>query len=68
MLNQSFRENLVRVVKRHKGNIPLEMYLFDPETRYRIQFKSNKFQVAVTSEFIADLRRIGIDHYEVARK
>ena len=44
------------------------MYLFDPETRYRIQFKSNKFQVAVTSEFIADLRRIGIDHYEVARK
>ncbi len=68
MLTQQFREDLVKVVKRHKGTIPLTIYLFDPQTRYRIQFYSKKFQVAVTSDFIQDIRRIGIDHYEVVRK
>ena len=68
MLTQAFREDLVKVIKHHKGNIPLTLYLFDPQTRYRIQFISKKFQVAVTSEFIQDLQRIGIDRYEVLRK
>ena len=68
MLSEEFRKDLVNVVKRHKGNIPLTLFLFDPQTRYRIQFYSKKFQVAVTSEFIQDLHRIGITHYEVTRK
>ena len=68
MLTQQFRADLVRVIKKHKGNIPLTLYLYDPETRYRIQFISKKFQVAVTSEFIQELQRIGIDRYEVLRK
>jgi len=68
MLTQQFRQDLVRVVKAHKGNIPLTLYLFDPETRYRIQFYSKKFQVAVTSEFIRDLQQIGITQYQVVRR
>ena len=68
MLTQEFRQDLVKVVKKHKGNIPLTLYLFDPGTRYRIQFYSKKFQVAVTSEFIRDLRAIGVDQYEVQRR
>ena len=68
MLTQQFREDLVRVVKKHKGNIPLTLYLFDPKTRYRIQFYSKKFQVAVTSDFIRELRQIGIEKYEVTRR
>jgi DNA polymerase-3 subunit alpha len=68
MLTQEFRKQLVDVVKRHKGNIPLTLYLYDPQTRYRIQFYSKKYQVAVTSEFIRDLHDIGIDQYEVIRK
>ena len=68
MLTQQFRKDLVSVVKKHKGNIPLTLFLFDPVTRYRIQFYSKKFQVAVTSEFLQDLHRIGIDKYEVMRK
>ena len=68
MLTQQFRKDLVAVVKKHKGNIPLTLFLFDPVTRYRIQFYSKKFQVAVTSEFLQDLHRIGIDKYEVLRK
>ena len=68
MLTQQFRQDLLRVVKQHKGNIPLTLYLFDPETRYRIQFYSKKFQVAVSSEFIHDLQQIGVTQYEVVRK
>jgi DNA polymerase-3 subunit alpha len=68
MLTQQFRKDLLQVIKKHKGNIPLTLFLFDPGTRYRIQFYSKKFQVAVTSEFLQDLRRIGIDKYEVVRK
>ena len=68
MLTDKFRKDLVNVVKHHKGNIPLTLYLYDPQTRYRIQFYSKKFQVAVTSEFIRDLHAIGIEHYEVVKK
>ena len=68
MLTPAFREDLLRVMKKHRGGTPLEMFLFDPKTRYRIQFKSNKFQVSVSSDLIADLHRIGVDHYEAVRK
>ena len=68
MLTPAFREDLLRVVKKHRGGTPLEMFLFDPKTRYRIQFKSNKFQVSVSSDLITDLHRIGVDHYEAVRK
>ena len=68
MLTQQFREDLVRVVINHKGKIPLTLYLYDPETHYRIQFISRKFQVAVTSGLIQDLHKIGIDRYEVLKK
>ena len=65
MLTQQFRKDLVRTVKKHKGKIPLTLYLFDPETKYRIQFISKKFQVSVTSELIRDLHAIGVTRYEV---
>ena len=68
MLTQQFREDLVKVVKKHKGNIPLTLFLYDPGTKYRIQFYSKKFQVAVTSDFIQDLHRIGVEKYEVTRR
>ena len=68
MLTQEFRKKLVEVIKRHKGNIPLTLYLYDPVTRYRIQFYSKKYQVAVTSEFIRELHSIGVDSYQLVRK
>ena len=68
MLTPKFREDLVKTIKKHKGKIPLTLYLYDPETHYRIQFVSKKFQVGVTSGFITDLKKIGIDRYEVLKK
>ena len=68
MLTEKFRKDFVKVIKKHQGKIPLNIFVFDPVTRYRIQFYSKKYQVAVTSELITDLHKIGLDKYEVTRK
>ena len=68
MLTPTFREGLVKVIRKHKGSTPLEVFFFDPDTRYRIQLKSNKYQVAVSTELLADLRQLGVDQYEVVKK
>ena len=68
MLNEKFREKLVKVVRKHKGITPLNIFLYDPVTRYRLQFYSKKFPVAVSMEFINDLKQIGIDNYSVKTK
>ena len=68
MLTPRFRKDLVSVIKKHEGNTPLSIFIFDPETRYRIQFLSRKFQVSVSTELIADLYRIGVERYEANKK
>jgi hypothetical protein len=68
MLTPAFRQDLLRVVKRHKGGLPLTLFLSDPVTKYRIQFYSRKFQVAVTTELIRDLAAIGVHQYDVQKK
>ena len=68
MLTPAFREGLVKVIRKHKGSIPLEVFFFDPDTRYRIQLKSNKYQVAVSEDLLTDLRHLGVDQYEVVKK
>ena len=68
MLSQEFRTKLVGVIKNHKGNIPLSLHLYDPETQYRIPFYSKKYRVAVSTEFIRELQLIGITRFEVERK
>ena len=68
MLTPAFREGLVKVIRKHKGSIPLEVFFFDPDTRYRIQLKSNKYQVGVSEELLTDLRHLGVDQFEVVKK
>ena len=68
MLTPDFRKGLVRVIKAHAGKTPLEVFFFDPATRYRIQMKSNKFQVSVSEDLITALRRLGVDQYEAVKK
>ena len=68
MLSPEFRKGLVKVIRAHEGRTPLEVYFYDPDTRFRIQMKSNKFQVAVGSDLIQDLRALGIDQFEAVRK
>ena len=62
MVTLDFRKNLVNLMKRHKGKTPLTIFLYDPNTHYKIEFLSRKFQVAVTSDLILDLKEMGIDY------
>lgn len=59
-LNQELRKSLVSAVAASKGNVPLKMYLYDPNTKYRIEFHSTKYRVSVTSDFVDSLARLGV--------
>ena len=67
MLTSDFRERLVKMIKRNKGNVPLTMYLYDPENKWNIEFLSRKFKVSVTADFIDELNSAGIK-YSVLKK
>ena len=66
-LNETFRRDLVKLLRENKGKTELGMYLYDPKTKYNVEFKSRKFQVAVTNDLIYGLRDLGIS-YTVNRK
>ena len=67
MLTPEFRDSLVKMIKRNKGNVPLTMFLYDPEKKWNIEFLSRKFRVAVTAPFIEELTRMQI-RYSVLKK
>ena len=67
MLTPEFRENLVKMIKRNKGSVPLTMFLYVPEKKWNIEFLSRKFKVAVTAQFIEDLEAMNIK-YNVVKK
>ena len=60
MLSQEFREKLVKMIKKNKGNVPLTMFLYDPENKWNIEFLSRKFKVAVTADLLSELRAMNI--------
>ncbi len=67
MLNSSFRERLVGLIKENKGSVPLTMKLTDPQTRFTIEFLSRKFQISLNLNFIDQLNEMQIG-YKVIRK
>ena len=62
MLTAEFREKLVKLIKQHKGNAPLSLFLFDPEKNWNIEFLSHKFKVAVTGQLLEELDAAGIKY------
>ena len=60
MLTPEFREKLVKLIKRNKGNVPLTMFLYDPEKKWNIEFLSRKFKVAVSDTLIEELQTLNI--------
>ena len=67
MLSNDFRKKLISVIQKNKGNIPLTMTLYDPQTKYNIEFLSKKFKVSVTMPFINELKDLEIP-YSVIKK
>ena len=67
MLTPEFREKLVKLLKKNKGNVPLTMYLYDPGKKWNIEFLSHKFKIQITNEFLEELKTLGI-RYTVSKK
>ena len=67
MLTPEFRDRLVKMIKRNKGNVPLTMFLHDPEKGWNIEFLSRKFRVAVTADFIEEIKNLQM-RYNVIKK
>ncbi len=67
MLNPDFRKRLARTIRDNKGGTPLMIVLFDPETRYNVEFRSNKYQVAVNQDLLAALVELGLN-WEIQKK
>ena len=67
MLTPEFRDRLVTLVKKNKGNVPLSMFLYDPENKWNIEFLSRKFRVGVTAGFIEQLEKMHV-RYSVLKK
>ena len=67
MLTPEFRDKLVGLIRKNKGNVPLSMFLYDPEKKWNIEFLSRKFRVAVSASFIEELEKLRI-RYTVLKK
>ena len=67
MLTPEFRDRLVSLIKKNKGNVPLSMFLYDPENKWNIEFLSRKFRVGVTAGFIEELEKMHV-RYTVLKK
>ena len=67
VLTQEFRHSLVDVLKSHKGNVPLYLQLYDPQTRYRINMSSRKYKITVDSDLIDGVDSLGLQ-WEVVKK
>ena len=67
MLTPEFRDKLVTLIKKNKGNVPLSMFLYDPDKKWNIEFLSRKFRVGVTAGFIEELDKMRVK-YSVLKK
>ena len=67
MLSPEFREFLVKILKKNKGNVPLTMFLHDPVKKWNIEFLSHKFKIQITPAFLEELKKAGVK-YSVVRK
>ena len=59
LIDASFRNTLVKLLRGNKGKIPLTVHLIDKETGYKLDFFSKKFQVTVSQDFLNSLSGLG---------
>ena len=68
-LNENFRKKLIEVISKNSkgGKIPLSMFVYDPVTKYNLEFLSKKFQINISAEFINELERLGVRYSIIKR-
>lgn len=66
-LTEDFRRRLNHTLKEYKGRIPVYITLYDPETKWTLNFQSKNTNVAVSQDFIDELNRLGLQ-YVIGKK
>lgn len=61
-LTENFRKQLNGMLKKHKGAIPIYITLYDPQTKWTLNFQSKSSGVTINQEFVDDLGRLGIPY------
>ncbi|MCD8207351.1 MAG: DNA polymerase III subunit alpha, partial [Bacteroidales bacterium] len=61
-LNAALRKDLMGIIKRHSGNTPLLLNVYDPTTKYKIDFQSKKFRVEVGSDLVDEIKALGLNY------
>ena len=67
MLNTAFCRNLAGVLKANKGKMPLGVHFSDPESGYRFDMISLKYNVLPSTELVRQLEGIGLK-YTVSKR
>ncbi len=66
-VNASLRKKLLTLVKGSKGNIPITMTIDDPASGYKVDFLSRKYKIALSSDFLYEIRNLGVG-YKVSKR
>ncbi|MBP5796149.1 MAG: DNA polymerase III subunit alpha, partial [Bacteroidales bacterium] len=62
LLNPDFRQKLVKLLKKFKGDIPLKVNCFDERTGYHLRMHSKTINVNVCEAFINEVQRLGMTY------
>ncbi|MCQ2142695.1 MAG: DNA polymerase III subunit alpha [Bacteroidales bacterium] len=60
-LTPKLHEDLIKLLKKHKGTTAVSMVVFDPATRYKAEFLVRKYHISPSTELIDDLSALGIN-------
>ncbi len=62
VLTPAFRKQFASLLKHNPGPTPLSIVVYDKATGYKLDFHSKKYSVAVTGDFIARLKMMGLTY------
>ena len=62
IITSQFRKDFLKAIKGNKGPTPLLIVLVSPKHKWSMEMKSKKYNVAVCSDFLAQLKALGLSY------
>ena len=61
-ITPEFRADFTKLLRQNKGRTPLSIVLFDTRNNCNVELASKKFAVDITPDFIAGIKRFGLEY------
>ena len=65
IITSQFRKDFLKAIKGNKGPTPLLIVLVSPKHKWNVEMNSKKFSIAVCSDFISQLKALGLRYQPV---